>query len=348
MSQPTSGLGPSRRGFLLTTGLAATGLAASPLTGPRPRAESCIFLNLVGGPSQIDTWDPKPSAPSDYRSPFRAISTTVPGIHLCEHFPLMAQRARHFALVRSVFHDEAPIHEVGHQLLQTGHLYGAGPEKPHVGAQASAILGRRNGSPAFVVLPGPIENTGVSIGHGQSAGGLGADHDPCCVQPGGARFEALCLEAVRQVEAGARVVAVNMFTSVFNEVTWDCHADGGSLATTLDDYADALCPTFDRGFSRLLDTLASRGLLASTLVVAAGEMGRTPRRNGRGGRDHWPGVWTVLFAGGGVRGGQAVGSSDRLGAEPRDRPVHASQVAATVRAALGLAPEGAVVEELFR
>src|SRR5208282_4842135 len=72
------------------------------------------------------------------------------------------------------------------------------------------------------------------------------------------------------------------------------------------------------------------------LVVALGEFGRTPRLTPRGGRDHWPGVWSILLAGAGVRGGQVLGASDRIGAEPRERPVTPAEVAATVFQALGI------------
>ena len=133
-----------------------------------------------------------------------------------------------------------------------------------------------------------------------------------------------------------RFVTVNMFDTVFNEITWDCHADGGSLAVTLHDYRTTLCPMFDRAYTALLEDLRQRGLLDTTLVVAMGEFGRTPQLNARGGRDHWPGVWSVLFAGGRVRGGQVVGASDRHGAEPRDRPVSPAEIAATVYKGVGV------------
>src|SRR5262249_34062364 len=102
------------------------------------------------------------------------------------------------------------------------------------------------------------------------------------------------------------------------------------------DYRDTLCPMFDQAYSALLDDLAERGLLESTLVVAMGEFGRTPLLNPRGGRDHWPGVWSILFAGGGIKGGQVVGSSDRIGSERRDRPVSPAEVAATIYRVLGI------------
>jgi hypothetical protein len=212
-----------------------------------------------------------------------------------------------------------------------------------------------------VILPSPIGNTGVSVGHGQGAGFLGPRHAPLILPADGAvseptrraldlrrersasrvrygesTFGESCLLARRLVEGGVRLVTVNMFESVFNEVTWDCHADNGSLASSLDDYKNTLCPMFDRAWSGLLDDLHERGMLDTTLVVAMGEFGRTPYLNARGGRDHWPGVWSILLAGGGIRGGQVVGSSDRHGAEPRDRPVTPAEVVATVYRSLGI------------
>ncbi|HWC77077.1 MAG TPA: DUF1501 domain-containing protein, partial [Blastocatellia bacterium] len=79
-----------------------------------------------------------------------------------------------------------------------------------------------------------------------------------------------------------------------------------------------------------------RGLLDTTLVLAMGEFGRTPKVNPAGGRDHWPQCWTVLFAGGGIKGGQAVGSTDEIGAYPKDRPTSPGAIAATVYKSLGI------------
>lgn len=368
-SNDTSGVkrdeGVSRRDFLragsLGAGAAGLSLAERPLHAARSAGDrSCIFLLLVGGPSHLDTWDPKPAAPSDVRGPFRAIPTSVPGIALSEIFPRMAQRADRFAIVRSMHHAAAPIHETGHQLLQTGRLARGGVEHPHIGSVlAQRFAERRSGIPPFVVLGGPIGNTGVSVGHGQTAGFLGRQHDPLIVardaavgaafdlaaeraatreRYGPSAFGRACLLARRLVEGGVRLVTVNMFNTVFDRISWDCHADGGSLPTTLDDYRNVLGPLFDQAYVALLDDLHERGLLADTLVVATGEFGRTPRLNARGGRDHWPGVWSALVAGGGVRGGQVVGASDRLGGEPRDRPVEPAALAATIYQALGIHP----------
>src|SRR5207249_7487069 len=90
-------------------------------------------------------------------------------------------------------------------------------------------------------------------------------------------FGQSCLLARRLVEQGVRLVTVNMFDTVFNQITWDCHADGGSLPTTLHDYRDTLCPMFDQAYTSLLEDLSQRGLLKQTVVVAMGEFVRTPQ-----------------------------------------------------------------------
>jgi len=120
---------------------------------------------------------------------------------------------------------------------------------------------------------------------------------------------------------------------------------------------------FDLAYTTLLEDLRQRGMLDTTLVVAMGEFGRTPQLNPRGGRDHWPGVWSILFAGAKVRGGQVIGASDRTGSEPRDRPVDPGMVAASVYKGLGIdlgtrlpgpenrplpITESEAVDELFR
>jgi hypothetical protein len=307
---------------------------------------------LVGGPSQLDTWDLKPDAPSTVRGPFRPIRTNIPGIDICEHFPRMAAMAHRYALIRSVHHREAPIHETGQQLMQTGRLFSTSRQFPHYGSALAHLRGARSANvPPFVVLPGPIGNTGVTVSHGQTAGYLGQECEPVFWPEqaalagaassdlghyGATQFGRDCLLARQLIESGVRFVTVNMFTTVFNEITWDCHADHGSLATTLDDYKTTLCPAFDMAYAALLEDLDERGMLETTLVMAMGEFGRTPILNPRGGRDHWPGCWTVLFAGAGVRGGQVIGSSDKTGSEPKDYPVTPAQIAASVYAGLGI------------
>ncbi len=389
--------GLTRRDFLRIGSVSAGAMSLSLAdlhAGLFSKDTNCILLFLLGGPSQLDTWDLKPEASDTIRGPFRPIATNVPGIQISEHFPRMAQRAHRYAIVRSVHHEEAPVHETGQQMMQTGHLFRGGLDYPHYGAILSQQRGPHvKGVPPYIVLPTPLGNTGIRVSHGQGAGALGARYEPFVLHAdpnrllhgrnlldavdtaqraydsgaeqssafqelftaqakrafdlsaereemrscyGRNTFGQSCLLARRLIEHGVRLATVNMFDTVFNTVTWDCHADGGALPTTLDDYRDILCPMFDRAYSALLDDLAERGLLETTVVVAMGEFGRTPLLNPRGGRDHWPGVWSILFAGGAVRGGQVIGSSDRIGSEPRDRPVTPAEVAATIYHALGI------------
>lgn len=357
------GEGLTRRDFLgagaLSAGLSMGDLASQHAHAAATAEKSCIVLFLVGGPSHIDTFDPKPQAPADVRGPFRPIQTSVAGVQVCEHLPRLAALAHRLALIRSVHHDSAPIHETGHQLMQTGRLSRMDQEFPHYGSVLSWLRGPSRGTPPFVVLPAPIGNTGISVSHGQSAGFLGRQHDPIVINSIGRHHEnsgeranygmntfgQSCLLARRLVEQGVRLVTVNMFETVFNRVTWDCHADRGALPATLDDYRTTLCPMFDQAFSSLLKDLQERGMLDSTLVVAMGEFGRTPRLNAGGGRDHWPGAWSMVMAGGGVRGGQVIGATDRIGAEPRDRPVTPAQVAASIYHALGIDPRTPLPED---
>jgi arylsulfatase A-like enzyme len=136
------------------------------------------------------------------------------------------------------------------------------------------------------------------------------------------------------VERGVRFVTVNMFETVFNEITWDIH--GSAPFSPITCYGDLLGPMFDNAYASLLEDLHDRGMLENTLVLAMGEFGRTPKVNPAGGRDHWPQCWTIVWAGGGVKGGQVVGASDEIGAYPKDRPASASSVAATVLRAIGV------------
>ncbi len=154
---------------------------------------------------------------------------------------------------------------------------------------------------------------------------------------GKSRFGQSCLLARRLIERGVRFVTINMFETVFGETTWDCH--GSAPFCPISGYQDFIGPMFDNAYTALLEDLDQRGMLGSTLVVATGEFGRTPKINPAGGRDHWPGCWTIVLAGGGVKGGQVVGSSDDIGAVPKDRPVTPAEVAATMYHALGISLE---------
>jgi hypothetical protein len=336
----------TRREFLSASAAGAAGLAASPLAAApsRSSAKACIFINLIGGPSHLDTFDPKPEAPSDVRGPFRPIRTNVPGMHLSELFPKLAQHADKFALIRSMHHDAPPIHESGLQLLNTGRLFRDGPDWPAIGAVISHLDGHKFGDfPVWMLLPNVQVETGIKIGCGFETGWLSKDDNgPVSLKSMDFPFDVLCQVAVGLVRAGHRFITINQFTTVFDSPSWDCHADRGSLRTDLGDYRDTVAPQFDSAFTRLLTDLHDRGLLESTLVVATGEFGRTPKLNANGGRDHWANCWTALVAGGGIRGGQVLGASDAIGSEPRDRPVSPQELVATVFHALGV-PQGATI-----
>jgi uncharacterized protein (DUF1501 family) len=145
------------------------------------------------------------------------------------------------------------------------------------------------------------------------------------------------LTAARLVEAGVNLVQVNLG----NNETWDTHGNA------FPHLKDKLLPPTDRAVSALVDDLSERGLLDSTLVVMAGEFGRTPKVSTltqfyKGpGRDHWGAVQTVWLAGGGVRGGRVVGSSDKNGAHPATDPQTPENFAATIYQALGVPQTGA-------
>ena len=141
------------------------------------------------------------------------------------------------------------------------------------------------------------------------------------------------LMARRLVEAGARVVTLNFGR-------WDFHSNnfGGLKGTHL--------PLFDQGLSALIEDLYDRGMADDVSVVAWGEFGRTPRINGNGGRDHWPAVGGGLVAGGGLKTGQVIGATDRLGAKVADRPVHFGEVLATLYHKMGLNPNATTISDL--
>jgi Protein of unknown function (DUF1501) len=419
--------GLRRRDFLHAGSLSVLGLGLNQFFGLKAMGAvdtakadmNCILLMLVGGPSQMDTWDMKPDAPVEIRGPYKPIKTNVPGIEISEIFPNVAKHADKFAVLRSMYHTAAAVHDTGHQMMQTGRLFQGGIEYPCFGCVQSKLMGPKGDVPAHVLLPRPIGNTGGNMPHGQNAGFLGKSFDPFVLNAdpsdpnfrvpdmlppdylgalrverrrnwremvdhsvsqfetsqdarlldstfhqaytlmssekaraafelhtepqnvrdkyGRNQFGQSCLLARRLVEAGVRFVTVNMFDTVFDEITWDIH--GSKPFSPITCYSDLVGPMFDHAYSSLLEDLSDRGLLKNTLIVATGEFGRTPKINPAGGRDHWPQCWSMLFAGGPVKGGQIVGSSDDTGGAPKDRPTTPAEVAATVYRSLGISLE---------
>jgi hypothetical protein len=155
------------------------------------------------------------------------------------------------------------------------------------------------------------------------------------------------LLARRLIEAGVRLVSVTAWCGLppgetFRNVqTWDMHGDGANLGSIFGTGHFGLgwaLPRVDEAVPALLDDLADRGLLDSTLVVLVGEFGRGPRIVNAG-RDHWPACYSALLAGAGIRGGMVYGASDRQGAYVRDNPMRPEDFGATLFHALGVLPE---------
>ena len=416
--------GVSRRDFLHAGSLGFLGLTMphffrlKAMGAVQPSKDvNCIHLMLVGGPSQLDTWDMKPDAPASIRGPFKPIKTNVSGIEISEIFPRMANHADKFALLRSAYHTAAAVHDTGCQMMQTGRLFQGGLESPNYGSVLRFEKGAKGDMPPNVLLPYTIGQLGGNLPHGDTAGFLGKAYDPFVLNADPAdpnfkvpdllppdyisavrvdrrrswremidqsvtyfeesnqdsklmdatfnqaytlmtstkareafdltqesedtrkrygmnRFGQGCLLARRLVERGVRFVTLNMFETVFNEITWDIH--GSAPFSPISCYSELVGPMFDNGYSSLLEDLSKTGLLDSTMVLATGEFGRTPRINPAGGRDHWPQCWTVVMAGGGIKGGQVVGSSDAIGAAPKDQPVMPANIAATIYKCLGV------------
>jgi hypothetical protein len=402
-------------GMLSCLGLGRAELAGSTLASPprtTARIRSCIVLFFYGGPSHLDTWDMKPSAPAEVRGEFRPIATRVPGVHICEHLPRCARIADKLAIIRGMHHTMR-----NHNSAAVEALCGRTPLKgdlelladdpasfPCYGASLSFAQPGRRGIPAHVALPHVMYNV-VRL-PGQGAGFLGAAYNPFQINrdpnqpdfridelelPGDlplARLEdrrsllalvdnrmrraerlavrgAMTLsqerglnllaseevkrafdlgresERVRQhygrttlgqslllarrlVEAGVRFINVNDKITNGQTANWDSHENNfGRLKNDL-------LPPADQAFAALIEDLETRGLLETTLVVALAEFGRTPKINKQAGRDHWPDCFSVVLAGGGVRGGMVHGASDRIGAYPAADGVTPADLAATL------------------
>ena len=418
--------GIRRRSFLQAGAAGMAGLslpewmtlqAAGAVDESKAKIRNCITLFLVGSPGHVDTWDMKPDAPDDIRGPFKPIETNVPGIEICEHFPLMARMMDKVALIRSLHHKTGASHENGQRWMMTGHDFSADSMKPYIGSVVSRMFGSRSDLPASIILPGRIGNTGSATPHGQDAAHLGSGHqsfflggDPARsdfkvanLQPpagqtefrissrrrllaeldrlqrrtetattverdtaynrafnlltspetkkafdlgdegdrlrdryGRNTFGQSCLMARRLIERGSRFVTVNHFDTVFHVACWDMHANGSSLNNTYKDYENLLCPQFDQAFTALIADLEDRGLLEETVIAVLSEFGRTPKLNSRGGRDHYPPAWTNFFCGAGIRGGQVIGSTDRIGAAPHDFPIQPPRILASIYHAMGI------------
>ncbi len=350
-------------------------------------ADAVVLIWFGGGPSHLDTFDPKPGAPAEIRGPFKAIPTSVPGIQLCEHLPRMAKIMDKVALIRSVSTAIAD-HGQGSQLMQTGYPPLPAFEVPSYGSVVSKLLGNRGGSlPPYVCLSDGLVGSGAGFlgaslnpftpGRGDDLDGpkritpdraerrrayraavdagyreieqandyvkavgkfydqaftlisspeardaLDVKREPKSAKDAYGPMGEQLLLARRLLESGVRFVTVGLGG-------WDTHSDNfNTLKRQL--------PEVDQAIAAFLGDLDQRGLLTRTLVLMTGEFGRTPGINGNAGRDHYSKCFSMAVAGAGVRGGRVVGSSDKHGAEVRERPVGASDIAATIYERLGV------------
>jgi hypothetical protein len=393
----------SRRAFLQVGSLGFLGInlpqyLRAATTGKQGKAQSCILLWLEGGPSQLDTWDPKPT------SAFKPISTNVAGIQVSELLPQVAKRMDKISIVRSM-HTRGTDHPQGTHYAITGHEVNPAMHFPSLGAIIAKETGARNSMPPHVLVPHWEKSRQYEEYF--RAGFLGPDYDPMAIpDPSRKNFEVADLtlpksvsepavhsrqaflkvvdQRYREVYKGAEHANMDGFTAQawkmllnpqvhdafdlskepeklrdrygrdaigqsallarrlvesgarfvtaagFHSNSWDTHAKND------EGHKDRLCPPLDRTLSALLDDLDERGLLDSTVVLAMGEFGRTPFVNPDLGRDHWPTCWSLALGGGGIKGGQVIGSSDEKGANVASRATSMGDIFATIYKAFGI------------
>ncbi|MGL4555357.1 MAG: DUF1501 domain-containing protein [Gemmataceae bacterium] len=403
---------------------------------------SVILFWANGGPSHLDTFDLKPDAPSGIRGPFRPIRTRVPGMHVNEHLPKLANMADQFSLVRSLHHNRAE-HSGGTNRFLTGYPSIAAnlqdSEFPDVGSiVANRLGGSATGVPVYVAdtkaygsgpaylgpafapfmpRPNPLSSTGNNVydpvplyltEDSKADLGLSADGALTLRRRDGLRrtLEALprrldagtagafdefqrravellaggrtraafdlsretprtrerygdthwgksLLTARRLVEAGVRFVQCQASYRLPAELgrtsNWDDHSVNSDIFKA---YAEKL-PHFDHCVSALIEDLTQRGLDRHVLFLFCGEFGRTPRiahqdPSGRPGRDHWPRAMSVFVAGGGLKMGQVVGSTNPRGEEPRDRAMDSNCLLATIYRRFGIDTEHAFLDRTGR
>jgi hypothetical protein len=415
-----------RRDFLRIGSMALGGLslpqllsAAAP-SATRPLTDkSVIFLFLHGGPSQVETFDPKMNAPEGMRSATGEIPTALPGVTFASSFPKLAKLAERLAVVRSYVpgdanHDIKPIVCKDGFSGNLGSAYAnvVGGNHPETGMPTNLLLFPRAvdpsagagqmgfgnfaapgifGNAAAPFVPGgggslqkdmkltlPMDRLedrrallqgldGVqrALDAGQRSGvettrdkafnmllrGVGDAFDLSKEEPkvvekydtaplvrpenidkkwknynhyvdNAKTLGKLLLLARRLCERGAG------FVTVTTNFVWDMHSDVNNAPVA--EGMRYMGPPLDHALSAFLEDVEARGLSDKILLVCCGEMGRTPRINKNGGRDHWGNLGPLVLAGGGLKMGQVIGQSARNGGEPNGEPVRIKNVISTV------------------
>jgi uncharacterized protein (DUF1501 family) len=448
----------SRRTFVQVGASSVLGLSLADLLKQRAlgstlgTAKSVVLVWLWGGPSQLDTWDPKPYAPVEYRGPFGTIPTRIPGVRFCELFPKIAALTNKISVIRSL-NTASNDHGIAGTIGLTGSAAGGtgldgkplpGSTRPATGSVVaranSALAGRKSPDaaklPPFLVIGGKLHQGKKPI-IGEGGGPLGNIYDPFRLEYdpatgtkvpalqlspeltpdrlgdraslrqaldtverradqvraagalddyrsqafamltspaartmfdveresastrdtyGRTRFGQSCLLARRLVEHGVPFVQVNWSDHVEAEEDagdggWDHHYRNFQIMQ------DRHAMWLDQSFAAFISDLDRRGLLKTTLVLALGEFGRTPKINDKAGREHHPQCYGALVCGGGVVGGRVIGESDAKAEKPKENPLTPADLCATVHhavgitselsASLGVSTSGRVIDELF-
>jgi hypothetical protein len=385
--------GISRRNFL-KIGAFGAGLTLAEmlrlraLAGTGSSNKAAIMIYLPGGPSHMDMYDLKPDAPKEFRGEFNPIATNVPGVQICEHFPMQARMWDKLACIRSI----VSVDEHSDSLVMTGYSENANrtAHHPSLGAVVSKLRGNANDIPPYVSLRGmsrgtepgylgvahrPFTPDGQGVRNLRLAGGIDSprmddrkslltsfddvrrDIDASGTMKGLDSFNARAFDmiasgtvraaldlsreeprsrdrykGVEQFLTARRLIEAGVGCVTLAIGGWDTH---GSNFKTLRKQL----PQVDRGIANLIQDLHDRGMDKDVVTVMWGEFGRTPKiNNSDGGRDHWAPVMSAMIAGGGLRMGQAIGTSSARAEYPKDRRITVPQVLSTMYHALGIDP----------
>ena len=413
--------GATRRGFLQVGTLALGGLSLPGLLSARDSAAaagnavkdtSVVLLFLTGGPSQIETFDPKMTAPAEYRSVTGEAASNVPGVSLGGTFVKLVRLADKMAIVRSFTHDTGDHTQAVEQVMRGGNpIHQAG-----MGGLAARLRGtsrRKTGLPTHVYLnsqevDAQFDKERLRLLAAAGAGSLGGQYAPfpvggdsqlnhdmqLCISraqlddrlalhkaldrlnrqldsadamAGMDEFQQQALELVlgksraafdlsrekprvlkrydtsgyptgitknrpsalgQQLLLARRLCEAGCGFVTIHNPGWDMH--GGDTQLNMADGMEQLGRPVDHAVSAFLEDVHERGLSSRILLIITGEFGRTPRVRDNGGRDHWPKLSTLAFAGGGLKMGQVIGRSTAKAEEPQRDPVTLDNLFATV------------------